>query len=257
MKSATRHSRAPRGFTLVEVLVALFIMAVMAGIAWQGIDGIVRSRDSSAALVERTMRLNTVVTQWEQDLLALYDSPTVSPLAFDGMSLRLTREAEGGVRVVVWSLRGSDWVRWTSPATTRSADLQNAWMQSQQLLGTEAGTLRVLEGVSGWQVYFYRGNAWSNAQSSGDLEAAPAPGAAATTPEGAAAAASAASGVSGAGSATAAAAASAASGVAGGGAPGAPLVAPPRETLPTGVRLVLNTAYGTVTRDIALGPQAR
>ena len=33
-----------RGFTLVEVLVALLVMAVMAGMAWQGVDGIVRSR---------------------------------------------------------------------------------------------------------------------------------------------------------------------------------------------------------------------
>ncbi len=252
MQRAATPPRRAHGFTLVEVLVALLIMAVMAGIAWQGIDGIVRTRDSSGALVERTMRLNTVVTQWEQDLLALYDSPLVPALAFDGLSLRLTREAEGGVRVVTWSLRGSDWVRWTGPVVTRSAELQDAWMQSQQLLGTEAGTLRVLEGVTGWQVYFYRGNGWSNAQSSGDLEAPPSPGPAAA-PDSAAAASGAASVAT---SGAAAAAAAAASG-AGAGSPGAALVLPPRVALPTGVRLVLNTANGTLTRDIALGPQAR
>ncbi len=44
--------------------------------------------------------------------------------------------------------------------------------------GTETAQVLVLEGVSEWQVYFFRGNAWSNAQSSGDA-AAPAPGASA------------------------------------------------------------------------------
>ena len=62
-----------RGFTLVEVLVALLIMAVLSAMAWQGIDGIVRARDMSQAQMERTLRLNTVIAQWEQDLMAVYD----------------------------------------------------------------------------------------------------------------------------------------------------------------------------------------
>ena len=32
----------------------------------------------------------------------------------------------------------------------------------------------MLDGLTDWQVYFYRGNAWSNAQSSADVAAAPA-----------------------------------------------------------------------------------
>jgi prepilin-type N-terminal cleavage/methylation domain-containing protein len=43
-----RHRTAP-GFTLVEVLVALAVMAVIAGMAWQGIDAMVRSRDAVSA----------------------------------------------------------------------------------------------------------------------------------------------------------------------------------------------------------------
>ena len=29
--------------------------------------------------------------------------------------------------------------------------------------------MRALEGLESWQVYFYRGNAWSNCQSTGDV----------------------------------------------------------------------------------------
>jgi general secretion pathway protein J len=63
--------------------------------------------------------------------------------------------------------------------TVRAPALQDAWLASQQLLGNEPAQLRLLEGVTGWQIYFYRGNAWSNAQSSADVAPPPAAGASA------------------------------------------------------------------------------
>jgi general secretion pathway protein J len=168
------------GFTLVEVLVALSIMAVLATMAWQGIDGMARSRDGSNAAVERTLRINTALAQWEQDLSLLQDAGGVDPLRFDGATLRLTRTVEGGVQLVTWSLRDGAWWRWASPPAARVSDLQESWLRSQQLLGNEPGTLRVLGEARELQVYFYRGNGWSNAQSSGD--AAPLDSAVAGTP---------------------------------------------------------------------------
>lgn len=166
-----------RGFTLVEVLVALFIMAVLAGLAWRGVDGMLRARTASQSALDRGVRLSTVITQWEQDLAAVYDSATAPALQFDGRTLRLVRQAPGGVRVVAWSLHDGAWTRWASPVTTQADTLQDLWVGSQQLIGTEADQLRALEGLSAWQLYFYRGNGWSNAQSSGDL-ATPVEGAA-------------------------------------------------------------------------------
>jgi general secretion pathway protein J len=210
-----------RGFTLVEVLVALVIMALMAGMAWQGVDGIVRTRDASQKQLEQTLRLNTVLAQWQTDLAAVQDTGAVPPLVFDGATLRLTRGVPDGVQVVVWSMRpqgnSNAWERWASPAVTGSAALQDSWFTSQQLQGGEPGQLRALEGLSQWQVYFYQGNSWSNAQSTGNV-AAPSP---ATQASGAAAA--------------------------------------PRQALPSGVRVVLSFApgsglNGTLTRDSLLGP---
>lgn len=168
-------TRRARGFTLVEVLVALTVMAVLAAMAWQGVDGIVRARDISQARMERTLRLNTVIAQWDQDLQSLYDSAVVPALAFDGATVRLARTAPGGVQMVAWSLRQSTWRRWTGPVVSSVAALQDSWLRSQQLLGDEPGQLRLLDGVTEVQLYFFRGNAWSNAQSSGDVApAAPA-----------------------------------------------------------------------------------
>ncbi|EWS57122.1 prepilin-type N-terminal cleavage/methylation domain-containing protein [Methylibium sp. T29] len=167
MRGLSRHA-AQAGFTLVEVLVALLIMAIVAALSWKGIDAIVRSRDISSQRLEQQLRLQSVIAQWEADLAEIQDSGIVPALQFDGASLRLTRRQAAGLQLVVWSLRGDSWTRWAGPAVTRGADLREAWLQSQQLLGNEAEQLRALSGIANWQLYYWRGNAWTNAQSSGD-----------------------------------------------------------------------------------------
>ena len=209
-----RPPSAGRGFTLVEVLVALVVMAIGAGLAWQGLDGILRAREGSKAVLDRTLRVNTIVVQWEQDLAALRDVGGVPALGFDGQTLRLVRQAEGGVALVAWGLRGGQWQRWVGPTVTRVGDLREAFERSQQLLGNEAGQLN-LTPASDFNVFFFRGNAWTNAQSTGDLVQAPA------------------------------APASAAS---------APPLAVSREQLPSAVRLVITLDGGVLTRDVALEP---
>ncbi|MDO9313486.1 MAG: prepilin-type N-terminal cleavage/methylation domain-containing protein [Burkholderiaceae bacterium] len=212
-----------RGFTLVEVLVALVVMATLALMAWQGVDGIVRTRDASQARMESTLRLGTVLAQWEQDLASLQETDAVPALTFDGATLRLTRRTDDGIQLVAWSLQpttgassdeavGNQWLRWTGPSVTSSGPLQDSWLRSQALQGNPAGASRTLSGISQWQVYCYRGNAWSNCQSSGDLGAS-------------------------------------------GGAN------PTKTVLPSGLRLVLTFAGGqgfdgTLTRDVAFGPQS-
>ncbi len=206
--------RAVRGFTLVEVLVALVVMSVLAALAWRGTDGMLRSRDANRQVLDATTRLATIVMQWEQDLFALHDEAAVPALAFDGRTLLLARESEGGVRVVAWSLQGGRWQRWAGPVVVRADALQQSWLRAQQLLGDEAEQLRLLDGVAQWQLYYYRGNAWTNAQSTGDLREPAA------------------------------------------GTDAAPGGAPARETLPSGMRLVLSMADGrTLTRDVLLAPQ--
>lgn len=169
-----RAASRAAGFTLVEVLVAMLVMALMAVMAWQGVDGITRSRNMSQDRLEYTLRLDTVLAQWERDLAALQDSRAVPALVVQGRTLLLTRRTDAGLQVVAWALRGGAWWRWAGPAVTTVRELQDSWFASQQLIGTETGQVRMLDGANSWEIYFFRGNAWSNAQSSGDVdEAAP------------------------------------------------------------------------------------
>ena len=161
--------RAARGFTLVEVLVALVVMATMAAMAWRGIDALVRSREIAQVRLAQTARLQTVLAQWEVDLRAVQDSHSiVEPLSFDGGNLVLTRQAPAGLQVVVWSLReGSLW-RWESPALRTVQELEDQRQRGLQQLAQRNPALRAFEGVTAWQFYCFWGNAWSNCQSTGN-----------------------------------------------------------------------------------------
>jgi general secretion pathway protein J len=210
----------PRGFTLVEVLIAMSIMAIVAVMAWQGVDGIVRARETTQGHVDQVLRTSTVLAQWEQDLGAIQDTEdttNVPALVFDGARASMTRRGQNGMQVVVWSRRDNAWFRWISPPTRTIEALRQAWQNGQQLMGNETGQLKTLSGLVDWQVYFFRDNGWTNPQSSGTGTPAATPGTAA----------------------------------------GGNTVSQP---LPNGVRIVLSFdgsagLNGTVTRDIVLGPR--
>ena len=64
MLSLRMIRRSPvQGFTLIEVLVSLMILAVMSATAWKGLDGITKARDVADGKLKQTLRLQSVMTQ--------------------------------------------------------------------------------------------------------------------------------------------------------------------------------------------------
>ena len=162
---------AARGFTLVEVLVSLVIMAVLATTAWKGIDTLSTARQVADGNLKQTLRLQAIVTQIEADMGQVMDTFTIpaGALQFDGANLRFTRRSTGGMQVVVWFLRRGQLMRWASPPTTRVGELERYWLSSFQLRGKEPGTLVALKGVQQFQVYCFRNGSLSNCQSTGNI----------------------------------------------------------------------------------------
>ncbi|UUX96520.1 type II secretion system protein GspJ [Aquabacterium sp. J223] len=224
MTAPARH-RA-RGFTLVEVLVALMVMAVMAAMAQRGVQALQTANRAGQDRMERSLRLATVLTQFEQDLAALYDAEAERAppaVAFDGATLRLLRRTADGAQLVAWSFKGGRFLRWAGQPLLSLGQLDQAWQRSQLLDGSEREQVVALDGVQAVQVYFWWGSAWSNAQSTGNLAVA---GGSVQAPPPPASGAS------------------------------APRPPTTRQGVPRGVRLVLTLAGGgQVTRDVLMGPQ--
>ncbi|WP_426162440.1 PulJ/GspJ family protein [Pseudoduganella sp. R-31] len=63
------------GFTLVELLVAITVLAIVAVMGWRGLDGIVRSREQLTQNMEQTRGIQLTFAQLQSDLEQIADKP--------------------------------------------------------------------------------------------------------------------------------------------------------------------------------------
>ncbi|HET8744785.1 MAG TPA: prepilin-type N-terminal cleavage/methylation domain-containing protein [Ramlibacter sp.] len=179
------------GFTLVELLVALFALAILASLSWRGLDGMVRAREITEKRADEVLTLQTGLAQWAADLEAIEEFAPSPALQWNGRVLRLTRRSSlapaDGIRVVGWARREGRWLRWQSPPLFTRGDLETAWEQADLWSQNPNEAMRQQEvaiaPLEDWQIFFFRGNAWTNPQSSVGQTAA-LPGTPGATPAG-------------------------------------------------------------------------
>ena len=173
-----------RGFTLIELLVALAAMALMAGLSWRGLDGMVRAQSQIQQRADAVLTLQAGLTQWAADLDALMQLPQTPTLDWDGRGLRIIRrntiQPGGGALVVAWAQRNVDgtdqWLRWQSPPNFSRGQLETAWARAAQWAqnpgdAEKRDEVRITP-LQQWQIFYFRGNAWTNPLSSYNAAAA-------------------------------------------------------------------------------------
>ncbi|MCR2745328.1 PulJ/GspJ family protein [Limnobacter parvus] len=110
-----------RGFTLLEVLVALGIVAVISILSWQGLEEVLRSANRVTEVDERVQTVSAVFSQLEKDLGALemtLNAPTPDAdfveVTGNGLLLQFTQRntSEPAYRErVEWIIEGSNLLR--------------------------------------------------------------------------------------------------------------------------------------------------
>lgn len=167
-----------RGFTLIELLVAIAMMALLAIMSWRGLDGMARARTLTEARADEVLALQVGLAQWTADLDAMVQTPQLNAIDWNGRVLRLTRrnatDDSAGVLVAAWSRRVVDgkgqWLRWQSPPLTSRGQLQEAWQQAARWAQNPGDAEREREvpvvPLDEWQIFYFRGDAWSNPLSS-------------------------------------------------------------------------------------------
>ena len=182
-----KRRRPQRGFTLVELLVALFAMALLAIMSWRGLDGMTRAQAQTEARADEVLTLQVGLAQWAADLDALMQLPQTTALDWNGRVLRLTRRGTAsvtdGVLVVGWTRRvvngNGTWLRWQSAQVTTRGQLEQAWQEADLWSANPGENERrhevAVTPLEDWQIFFFRENAWTNPQSSGAATASPVP----------------------------------------------------------------------------------
>jgi general secretion pathway protein J len=159
---------AQRGFTLIEVMVAIMLMALVSVIAWRGLDSVTRADQHLQASTEQTEALLRALNQMQRDLslrasveLTAPEAPKAEGLAAvtvrssdsKGFRLEVIRSAPAlgdGLQRVRWWLKGDALYRAAAPARDRFP-LPAATDGVMVLAGVSDLQVRVWEQDKGWR----------------------------------------------------------------------------------------------------------
>lgn len=127
--------RCERGLTLVELLVAIGVLAFVAVLGWRGLDSITRARASLNAELEQTRGLQLAFAQMQTDCANAVDASMLdgrSPLAVSADRITIARRIQpdaqpGMLELVTWRLRAGVLTREESPPTRDLTQLDQYW----------------------------------------------------------------------------------------------------------------------------------
>ncbi|WP_063580785.1 prepilin-type N-terminal cleavage/methylation domain-containing protein [Achromobacter ruhlandii] len=116
MNSRRAVARAQAGFTLIEVLVALALMALVSLMAWRGLDSVSSARDWIARQADDTDAVVRTLGQMGRDVEMAYNGPSFAAPGVDAQiftsGVRLLRGATGAQTLEILRPAPDDDGRW-------------------------------------------------------------------------------------------------------------------------------------------------
>lgn len=119
------------GFTLIELMVAITILAIVAVLSWRGLEQIIRARTMVVAMLDQERSLAQFYEQLERDAGSVVDENEVvpAPISLNG-GLRLIRRVRlpdqpDRLQVVRYVFDGEHMTRYASPLIANQNDLNS------------------------------------------------------------------------------------------------------------------------------------
>jgi general secretion pathway protein J len=180
-----------RGFTLVELLVAISILAIVAVLGWRGLDGIIRARTTLTNQMETTRGMQLAFAQMQSDCehIAGRDVLDRRPYLLTGTDrFTMVREVftenqPSRLQVVAYRIVNGSLVRRETPAVRDLTELDSLWQAAISDTDT-SGAVALQTGVSGMQVLTWENRSWRESTSAATAgSAAPTPAGGAQPPQ--------------------------------------------------------------------------
>lgn len=154
-----------RGFTLVELLVAIGVLAIVAVLGWRGLDGIIRARVALTEQLEQTRGMQLTFAQMQSDCANVAPAIVIGSrpqLIADSERLRLVRtvfadDQPSRLEVVVYRLDNGVLTRRESAPTRDLKELDALWSSTADDTGN-AQPVVLQTGVTSMAMRMWLGN---------------------------------------------------------------------------------------------------
>jgi general secretion pathway protein J len=167
LTTSLRHVDRSRGFTLVELLVAISILAIVAVLGWRGLDSIVRARVALTQQMETTRGMQLAFAQMQSDFEHIVQRDVIDQrpyLLIGADRFTLVREVfaenqPSRLQVVAYRIVNGTLIRRESQPTRDLVQLDALWQAVTSDADTNA-TVALQGGLVGMQVATWVNNAW-------------------------------------------------------------------------------------------------